>query len=102
MLTTIDTFSRFAPALVARFSYRGEDVVATLDAVCAEFGFLRTIRVDQGSEFVSRDLDLLAYRHGIALDYSLRGKTIDNAVIEAFNGRLRFQRNRKRIEEAFG
>jgi putative transposase len=102
VLTTIDTFSRFAPALDARFSYRGEDVVATLDAVCAEFGFLRTIRVDQGSEFVSRDLDLLAYRHGIALDYSLRGKTIDNAVIEAFNGRLRFQRNRKRIEEAFG
>jgi putative transposase len=43
--------------LDARFSYRGEDVVATLDRICAEVGFPRTIRVDQGSEFISRDLD---------------------------------------------
>jgi hypothetical protein len=89
VLTIIDTFSRFAPALDARFSYRGEDVVATLDAVCAEVGFPRTIRVDQGSEFVSRDLDLWAYRHGVELDFSRPGKPTDNAFIEAFNGRLR-------------
>jgi putative transposase len=89
VLTIIDTFSRFAPALDARFSYRGEDVVATLDAVCAEVGFPRTILVDQGSEFVSRDLDLWAYRHGVELDFSRPGKPTDNAFIEAFNGRLR-------------
>lgn len=89
VLTIVDTFSRFAPALDARFSYRGEDVVATLDAVCAEVGFPRTIRVDQGSEFVSRDLDLWAYRHGVELDFSRPGKPTDNAFIEAFNGRLR-------------
>jgi putative transposase len=29
-----------------------------LDRVCAEVGFPRPFRVDQGSEFVSRDLDL--------------------------------------------
>ena len=62
VLTVVDTFSRFSPVLDARFSYRGEDVVATLDRVCAEVGFPRTIRVDQGSEFISRDLDLWAYQ----------------------------------------
>ena len=89
VLTVVDTFSRFSPALDARFSYRGEDVVATLDRVCAQVGFPKTIRVDQGSEFVSRDLDLWAYRHGVTLDFSRPGKPTDNAFIEAFNGRFR-------------
>ena len=29
----MDTFSRYVPVLDARYSYRGEDVVATLDRV---------------------------------------------------------------------
>ena len=62
VLTVVDTFSRFSPALDPRFSYRGEDVVAALERVCAEVGYPTTIRVDQGTEFVSRDLDLWAYQ----------------------------------------
>ena len=49
----------------------------------------RAIRVDQGSEFVSRDLDLWAYQNHVTLDFSRPGKPTDNAFIEAFNGRLR-------------
>jgi len=49
----------------------------------------RTIRVDQGSEFVSCDLDLWSYADSVALDFSRPGKPTDNALIEAFNGRLR-------------
>ncbi|MBB3542450.1 transposase InsO family protein [Rhizobium sp. BK399] len=49
----------------------------------------RTIRVDQGTEFVSRDLDLWAYAKGVTLDFSRPGKPTDNAFIEAFNGRFR-------------
>lgn len=89
VLTIVDTWSRFAPAVDARFSYRAENVVETLDRVCVEVGYPKTIRVDQGSEFVSRDLDLWAYRHGVTLDFSRPGKPTDNAFIEAFNGRLR-------------
>jgi putative transposase len=89
VLTIVDTFSRFSPVVDPRFSYRGEDVVATLERVCADVGFPKTIRVDQGSEFVSRDLDLWAYRHGVVLDFSRPGKPTDNAFIEAFNGRFR-------------
>jgi putative transposase len=40
---------------------RAEDVVATLERVCAKQGYPKTIWVDQDSEFVSRDLDLWAY-----------------------------------------
>ena len=49
----------------------------------------KVIRVDQGSEFVSRDLDLWAYQRGVTLDFSRPGKPTDNAFIESFNGKLR-------------
>lgn len=69
------------PVLDAKFSYRGEDVLATLDRVCRQTGYPKTIRVDQGSEFVSRDMDLWAYQRGVTLDFSRRGKPTDNAFI---------------------
>ena len=89
ILTVVDTFSRFSPVIDARFSYRGEDVVATLDRVCRKVGYPRTIRVDNGSEFVSRDMDLWAYQRSVTLDFSRPGKPTDNAFIEAFNSKLR-------------
>jgi putative transposase len=70
ILTIIDTFSRFAPAVEARFRFRGTDVVDTLERVGREYGLPKVIRVDQGTEFVSRDLDLWAYTRGVTLDFS--------------------------------
>jgi putative transposase len=72
-----------------RFSYRGEDVVATLEQACQEIGYPKTIRVDNGSEFISWDMDLRAYQLGVTLDFSRPGKPTDNAFIEAFNSELR-------------
>jgi putative transposase len=89
VLTIVDIFSRFSPALAPRFTFRGTDVVEILERVCKEVGFPATIRVDQGTEFVSRDLDLWAYQRGVTLDFSQPGKPTDNAFIEAFNGRFR-------------
>jgi len=89
ILTIVDTFSRFCPATDPRFSYRGEDVVQTLERVCQETGYPQTIRVDNGSEFVSRDMDLWAYQKGVILDFSRPGKPTDNAYIESFNGSFR-------------
>ena len=57
VLTVIDTFSRSVPVLHPRFSYWAEDVVRALERVCPKMGYPKTIRVDQGSEFVSRDLE---------------------------------------------
>ncbi len=47
-------FTRFSPAIEPRFSFRAEDVVAVLERVGREHGFPKSIRVDQGTEFVSR------------------------------------------------
>lgn len=60
ILTIVDTFTRFSPAVEPRFRYRGSDVVETLERVGKCYGLPKVIRVDQGSEFVSRDLDLWA------------------------------------------
>ncbi len=89
VLTVVDTFSRFSPVVDPRFSYRAEDVIGALERVCASIGYPKTIRVDQGTEFVSRDMDLWAYARGVTLDFSRPGKPTDNAFIEAFNGRFR-------------
>ena len=91
VLAVVDTFSHYVPVLDPRFSYRGEDVVRTLESVCARTGYPKTIRVDLGSEFISRDLDLWAYTHGVTLDFSRPGEPTDNAFIEAFIGRFRVE-----------
>ena len=49
----------------------------------------RTIAMDNGPEFTSRALDQWAYLNGVELDFSRPGKPTDNAMIEAFNARLR-------------
>ena len=61
ILTVVDTFSRFSPAVVPRFSFRAPDVVEVLERVCNEVGYPASIRIDQDSEFISRELDLWAY-----------------------------------------
>ena len=102
VLTVVDTSSRMSPVIDPRFRYRGEDVVETLEKVCGEIGYPKTIRVDNGSEFISRDMDLWAYQRGITLvrrgartggalrgSLSRPGKPTDNAFIEAFNSKFR-------------
>lgn len=89
VLTVVDTFSRFSPVIDPRFSYKGEDVVRTLDQACGVFGYPKSIRADNGPEFVSRDLDLWAYQNDVILDFSRPGKPTDNAFIESFNGKFR-------------
>ena len=89
VLTVIDTFSRYVPVLDVKFSYRGEDVVNSLEKVCVDIGYLKTVRVDNGPEFISRDLDLWAYHKGVVLDFSRPGKLTDDVFIEAFDGKFR-------------
>src|SRR5262249_40279392 len=49
----------------------------------------RSITVDHGTEFQSRALEDWAYQRGVELDFIRPGKTVENAFIESFNGRLR-------------
>jgi transposase InsO family protein len=85
VLTIIDTFSRYSPAIEPRFTFRGPDVVEILEEVGRQVAFPKAIWVDQDTEFVSCDLDLWAYQRGVMLDFSRPGKPTDNAFIESFN-----------------
>ncbi|CTQ63270.1 Integrase core domain protein [Roseibium album] len=53
VLTVIDKYSRYVPALDPRFSYRGEDVVRTLEIVCKQIGYPKTIRAPSSSPGIS-------------------------------------------------
>jgi putative transposase len=89
VLTIVDTFTRLSPAIDVRQSYRGGDVVNTLERVGREIGYPKTIRLDNGPEFISRELDLWAFMRGVTLDFSRPGKPTDNAFIESLNGKFR-------------
>lgn len=89
VLTIVDNFSRVSPAIGVGRRYTGYDVVQTLEVATKEYGMPRTIRVDNGPEFVSKELDLWAYSNRVTLDFSRPGKPTDNAFIESFNSRVR-------------
>jgi len=64
-------------------------VAQVLDELFADRDKPETIWVDNGTEFTSKAMDLLAYSNGVKLDFSRPGKPTDNPFIESFNGRLR-------------
>ncbi|MDH6234634.1 hypothetical protein M2281_005252 [Mesorhizobium soli] len=53
ILTVVDTYSRFSPAVDPRFSYRGEDVVLTLERICGNVGYPKTTRARSSSPEIS-------------------------------------------------
>ena len=89
ILTIVDAFSKLSPAIDVRQRYRGSDVVTTLGRVTSIYGLPKSIRVDNGPEFISKDLDLWAWSKGVTLDFSRPGKPTDNAYVESFNGKVR-------------
>lgn len=88
-LTVVDTLTRVSPVVEMRYAWRGADVVSTLEEAIKEFGTPNTIRLDNGPEFISKELDLWAYMRGVTLDFSRPGKPTDNSFIESFNGKFR-------------
>jgi putative transposase len=66
-----------------QFEFRVPDAIEVLERVRSEVGYPGLIRVDQGSDFISRDLDLWVYTRNVTLDFSRPGKTTDNALSES-------------------
>src|SRR5690242_18376661 len=88
-LTVVDNYTRECLAIEVGPSLKGEDVVRTLTRITANRGKPRTIKSDNGSEFISKAMDRWAYENGGELDFSRPGKPTDNAKVESFNGRFR-------------
>jgi putative transposase len=89
LLTIVDNVSRVSPFIGVGFRYKGYDVVTALNLAVAQYGVPECIRVDNGPEFISKEVDLWAYAHGVVLDFSRPGKPTDNAFIESFNSHFR-------------
>jgi putative transposase len=89
LLTLVDNHSCESLAIEVGQRLTGDDVVRVFEHVATERGKPKSIRVDNGPEFISRSLDLWAYFNGVKLDLSRPGKSTDNEVIKSFNGRLR-------------
>ncbi len=90
ILTIVDNYSKKSPGLYANQNIKGVDVVGFLDhLVLLEGSVPQRLQVDNGSEFISKELDRWAYEHKVTLDFSRPGKPTDNPYIESFNGKLR-------------
>ena len=85
----MDNFSRESLAAQVGQRLTGDHVVEVLDRVTKRRGRPETIFVDNGSEFISKSLDLWAYWNGVKLDFSRPGKPTDNPYIESFHDKLR-------------
>jgi len=89
LLTLVDNYTRESLAIEVDDRLGGHRVVAVLQRLREKRSFPKTIRVDNGPEFISKVLDQWAYLNGVELDFSRPGKPTDNALIESFNGRFR-------------
>lgn len=47
------------------------------------------LQCDNGSEFISREVDRRVYENKVTLDFSRPGKSTDNPYVESFNGKFR-------------
>ena len=89
MLSVVDIFSRECLGIEVNQAIKGQDVVTLLDQITSVRGIPRSIRCDNGPEFVSKVLDRWAYENRVSVDFSRPGKPTDNAFAESFIGSLR-------------
>jgi len=91
LLTIVDNHTRESLAIHVGQRIRGIEVVKVLERITLVHGKPQAIRVDNGPEFESKDVDLWAYWNHVKLDFSRPGKPTDNAYIESFNARFRLE-----------
>ena len=89
LFTTVDTFTRESPVVAVDYRMNATKVIAALEQTRKLNGLPKIIRVDNGSEFYSRELDSWAYQNKVQLEFIRPGKPVENAFIESFNGKLR-------------
>lgn len=90
ILAIVDNCSKICHGLLVGKSLKGIDVVNELTKACLVEGcFPERIQCDNGSEFISKDVDRWAYENQVTLDFSRPGKPTDNPYVESFNGKFR-------------
>lgn len=89
-LTIVDNYSSKCMAIEVGQGLKGNYVVSVLEELrLFHQAVPRKIQVDNGSEFISKEVDRWAYEHQVELVFSRPGKPTDNPYIESFNGSFR-------------
>jgi len=90
VFTLKDLYTHEALSLYVDRSIPGSSVARELSKVIADrSGKPERIICDNGTEFVSKAMDLWEAETGVKLTFIAPGKPIQNAFIESFNGKLR-------------
>ena len=90
-LNLMDGYTREALTIEVDTSLPGIRVVGVLERLKRERGLPAKIIVDNGPEFVSRVVDQWAYENEVELHFIEPGKPTQNAYIESFNGKFRYE-----------
>lgn len=87
----VDTWGRVCPVMRVCRSATAMQVIDALEQARQQYDLPMTIRVDQESQFTSKELDLWAYANAITFDFSRPGQPTDNAYAESFNATVRLE-----------
>jgi putative transposase len=83
ILAIIDNYSKKCLSLLGGKFLRVEDVRNALSQVCKEEScFPERIQCDNGSEFISKEVDRWAYENQVTLDFSRAGTPTDIPYVE--------------------
>jgi len=91
LLNVLDDFNREGLGIEIDFSLPAERVVRALNQIIEWRGAPRTIRVDNGPEYISGTLMEWAENRGITLSYIQPGKPQQNAYVERYNRTVRHE-----------
>jgi len=91
LLNVIDDFNREALAIEIDFSLSSLRVIRTLEQIISWRGKPRVIRSDNGPEYLSHSLQTWAEKHLIKLEYIQQDNPQQNAYVERFNRKDRYE-----------
>ena len=90
LLNVIDDFNREGLGIEVDFSLPAERVIRSLDQIIEWRGKPRSIRCDNGPEYISGKLSAWAEKREIKLAFIQPGKPQQNAYIERYNRTVRY------------
>lgn len=90
LFNVIDDFNREALTIDVDFSLPAQRVIRSLDQIIEWRGKPKSIRCDNGPEYISQLLANWAKKQGIEINFIQPGKPQQNAYIERFNRTVRY------------
>ncbi|GAF80861.1 unnamed protein product, partial [marine sediment metagenome] len=89
ILNIIDTYSRECLLIAISSSFPSIEVIKQLEAIIKKRGRPQYIKLDNGPEYISKEIMHWSKEKNINLSYISPGKPFENGHMESFNGKFR-------------